>query len=88
MLLSMANAIAWGAILIASLFYQRPVSLLVPSVLGFGFLAYAHYTLDLAADAQAGVALIFIPIYALVPITVGAIIGYIVDRIVRRKAVG
>lgn len=78
------NAIAWGAILLASLFYQRPSSLLLPSVLGFGFLAYAHYSLDLSADAQAGVALVFIPIYALVPIAAGAIIGYIVDRIARR----
>ena len=81
LLLSAFNAIAWGAVLLASLFYKRPSSLLLPSVLGFGFLAYAHYSLDLAADAQAGVALAFIPIYALVPIGIGAIIGYIVDRV-------
>jgi hypothetical protein len=78
------NAIAWGAILLASLFYQRSSSLLLPSVLGFGFLAYAHFSLDLSADAQAGVALLFIPIYALAPIAAGAIIGYFVDRIARR----
>ena len=82
-LLNVANAVAWGAILIASLLYQRPASLLAPSLLGFGFLAYAHYGADLAADAQAGLALLFIPIYALVPITIGAIIGYIADRISR-----
>jgi len=74
------NAIAWGAIVLASLFYRRPSSLLLPSVLGFGFLAYAHYSLDLSADAQAGVALVFIPIYALAPIAVGAVIGYVIDR--------
>lgn len=78
------NAIAWGAILLASLLYRRPLSLLVPAVLGFAFLAYAHHGLDLSADAQAGVALVFIPLYALVPIAVGAVIGYVVDRIARR----
>ena len=41
------------------------------------------YGVDLAADAQAGLALLFIPIYALVPIIIGAIIGYIADRISR-----
>ena len=74
------NAIAWGAILVVSFLYRRPVSLFVPSLLGFGFLAWAHYTLDLAADAQAAIALIFIPIVALAPILVGAAIGYFLDR--------
>jgi len=74
------TAIAWGAILAVSFLYRQPVSLLVPSLLGFGFLAWAHYTLDLAADAQAAIALIFIPIVALAPILVGAAIGYFLDR--------
>ena len=74
------NAIAWGAILAVSFLYQRPASLLAPSLLGFGFLAWAHYSLDLAADAQAAVALIFIPVFALAPILVGTAIGYFLDR--------
>lgn len=78
------NSIAWGAILAISFMYRRPVSLIAPCLLGFGFLVWAHSTLDLRADAQAAIALIFIPIYALVPIVVGAVIGYIVDRRLRR----
>lgn len=74
------NAIAWGAILAISFMYRRPASLIAPCLLGFGYLAWAHSTLDLRADAQAGIALIFIPIYALVPIVVGGAIGYVVDR--------
>jgi|GEM_PF-631785 len=85
LLLGGFNAIAWGAILLASHFYRRPSSLLIPSILGFGFLAYAHYSLDLAADAQAAIAIVFIPIYALVPIGAGSIIGYLVDRAARRN---
>lgn len=74
------NAIAWGSILAASLKYQRPSSLLPPSILGFGFLAWAHYSLDLAADAQAAIALIFIPIIALGPILIGVLIGNALER--------
>lgn len=78
--LGVCNAIAWGAILATSLLYRRPASLLAPSLFGFGFLAWAHCSLDLTADAQAAVALIFIPIFALAPILFGAVIGYFLDR--------
>ena len=74
------NAIPWGAIIAVSFLYKRPSSLWAPALLGFGFLAFAHYSLDLAADAQAAVALVFIPIYALVPIAIGAIVGYFMGR--------
>lgn len=79
------NAIAWGAILALGSLYKRPASLLVPSLFGFAFLAWAHYSLDLAADAQAAIALVFIPVYALLPIAVGGLIGYGVDRYLRRQ---
>lgn len=78
--LSAFNAIAWGAIILVSLLYKRASSVWAPALLGFGFVAFAHYSLDLAADAQAAIALVFIPIYALVPIAIGAIIGYFMDR--------
>lgn len=87
MFLSVSNAIAWGCILAVSSKYERPVSLLVPCVLGFGFLAWAHGTLDLSADPQAAIALVIIPIYALVPIVVGGKLGYVLDRKLRRKVI-
>lgn len=74
------NAIAWGAIVAVSFLYKRPSSVWAPALLGFGFLAFAHYSLDLASDAQAAVAVAFIPIYALIPIAIGAIVGYFVGR--------
>ena len=80
------NAIAWGAILAISFMYRRPVSLVAPCILGFGFLAWAHATLDLRADAQSAIALVFIPIYALVPIALGGVMGYVVDRRMRRHS--
>ncbi|WP_280548234.1 hypothetical protein [Halomonas sp. 11-S5] len=79
------NAIAWGGILALSFMYERPVSLLAPCILGFGFLAWAHGTLDLGADPQAAIALIMIPVYALVPIAVGGALGYAFDCMLRRK---
>ncbi len=81
------NAISWGGILAVSFKYERPVSLLAPCILGFGFLAWAHGTLDLSADPQAAIAWVIIPFYAFVPIAVGGVLGYVVDRILRRKEV-
>jgi hypothetical protein len=86
LLLGGFNAIAWGAILLASLAYRHPASLLAPALCGFAFLAWAHATLDLQADAQSPLGLVFIPIYALVPIALGAGIGYAVDRRLRARA--
>ncbi|MGO1070408.1 hypothetical protein [Lysobacter sp. CA199] len=80
------NAVAWGAIVAVSLLYKRPSSVLGPALPGFGFVAFAHYSLDLAADAQAALGLVFIPIYALVPIALGAVAGYVIDRMKTRAA--
>ncbi len=85
-LLSGFNAIAWLSVLGISFLYQRPVSLLAPTLPGFGLLALGHYMLDLSADAQSPIALVFFPIYALVPILVGGIIGYLIDRYLRKTA--
>lgn len=78
------NAIAWGAILACSLAYRCPVSLMLPAALGFAYLAWGHYEVDLRADAQASLALVFLPIYALVPIAIGGALGYLLDRFLRR----
>ncbi|MEM7756274.1 MAG: hypothetical protein AAF297_11625 [Planctomycetota bacterium] len=78
------NAVAWGALLAASFLFRRPGPMLLPCALGFGFLAVMHYSLDLAADAQAAIALLFIPVYAVVPIAVGVAVGLPSERRSRR----
>ena len=80
------NAIAWGAIIVCSLAYKRPASLVLPALFGFAFLAWGHYQVDLRADAQASLALIFLPIYALLPIAIGGVLGYLLDRFLGRAA--
>ena len=65
LLLGGFNAITWGTLIGLSYLVRKPSPLIVPSAAGFGFLAYAHAHLDLASDAQAAVALVFIPIYGL-----------------------
>src|SRR6476659_3659337 len=55
------KAIVWRTLIGLSYLVRKPSPLIVPSVAGFGFLAYAHAHLDLASDAQAAVALVFIP---------------------------
>lgn len=79
------NAIAWGALLGASSLFRHPRPMLLPCLLGFGFLAWAHYNLDLAADAQAAIALVLIPIFAVVPIAIGVGLGWIGERLLRPK---
>ena len=79
------NAIAWGALLGASFLFRHPRPMLLPCLLGFGFLAWAHYNLDLAADAQAAIALVLIPIFAVVPIAIGVGLGWIGERLLRPK---
>lgn len=84
--LSGCNAIAWLAMLGISLLYRRPLSLLAPCLPGFGFLAWGYFSLDLAADAQAAIGLVILPIYALAPIALGGLVGYLSDR--RLRAAG
>jgi hypothetical protein len=79
------NALVWGSIVAISSLYRRPIALVFPCLLGFGFLACAHYTLDLSSDPQAALALAYIPIYALPFVAVGSVIGYLVDRRLRRN---
>lgn len=84
LLLGAFNAIAWGSMIALSFLFHRPVSLLFPCCAGFAFLGWAHFNLDLAADAQAAVALVFIPVFALLPIAVGGAFGYGLDRYLER----
>lgn len=80
LMLEAFNAIAWGSLLGLTFLIRRPIAMLAPCLLGFGFLAWTHATLDLAADAQAGIGIVLIPIYALAPIAVGGVIGLVLDR--------
>lgn len=64
-LLAFFNLPVWGSLLGLSFLVRKPSPLVLPAIFGFGFVAYAHAGLDLGADAQAAVALIFIPLYAL-----------------------
>jgi hypothetical protein len=80
LMLGACNAIAWGSLVALTFLIRRPRLMLIPCLLGFGFLAWSHATLDLAADAQAGLGLALIPVYALVPIGFGGVIGLVLDR--------
>ncbi|PUA26698.1 MAG: hypothetical protein B0W54_23460 [Cellvibrio sp. 79] len=74
------NAIAWGAVLSFTFLYKYKRSVIAPVLFGFVPLAWVHSVYDISSDAQAGVGLVFIPIYALAPIAVGGVIGYLIDR--------
>lgn len=82
------NAVAWGSIVACSFLYREPAALWAPTLLGFGYVGWAHYALDLSVDAQAGLGVVFIPLYALPFIAVGGVLGYLLDRRWRRRDTG
>lgn len=78
--LAACSAVVWGGLLLWSLAYRRVASLWVPALLGFGYLAWAYGTINLRSDAQAGLGLLMVPIWSLVPMIVGGLLGWAVDR--------
>lgn len=79
--ISAMNAPTWLTLLGLTYVYRRPISLVTPCLMTFGFLAWFHSSLDLSADAQAAIGLVFVPIAAIPFVCVGALAGYLVDRI-------
>ena len=80
LLIGKFNAICWGSVLLATLTYRNALSVLFPAAFGFAFAFWGNAMLDLASDAQAAIAIIFIPIYALPFVCVGWAIGFVFDR--------
>lgn len=79
------NALCWGSVLIASLTYRHVRSVWFPAILGLGAAGLGYGRLDLGADAQAPIGLIFIPIFALPWVAVGWLVGLVFDRLVFAK---
>jgi hypothetical protein len=51
------------------------------TILTYGYLGLKHYSLDLSADAQTAIALVFIPIYAIPVVFIAAVSGTIVSLV-------
>ena len=74
------NAITWVALLKLTSNYQHPRSLVIPAVLAYSVPLWLHSGVDLRADAQAAIALIIIPFYALPGAWIGSMIGRWYDK--------
>lgn len=74
------NAVAWGAVLLASLAYRHPSSVGYPAVLALASNLWLHGAVDLASDAQAAIALLVIPFMTLPFTATGFIVGWWIDR--------
>lgn len=66
LLLELFNVIAVGVAVLLTARYHRRLLWLLSVVPGYAFLWVAHSSLNLAGDAQAAVALVFIPLFSLV----------------------
>lgn len=73
--------------LILCICYWRyvPVTFFIALVTTTGLLVYFHHDYDLAADAQAAVGLIFIPIYTAVITTVLSGVFGLIELLLRRR---
>ncbi len=74
------NAVCWVPVIIGSKLYKQPSSIWYPAVGALASSAVMHATVDLAADAQAALALLVIPFLTLPFSATGWIIGYLVER--------
>ena len=79
------NAAMWVPILLWTKDYQHPKALAIPVILAFAFPLYLHSTVDLAADAQAAIALIVIPFFGLPGALIGTWLGRRYDRALSDK---
>jgi hypothetical protein len=80
------DALTWGSIIAATRSYQHVRSCWFPAVFGFALPLVAHTVVDLSADAQAAIALVIIPVYSLVGVVIGWLLGLWYDRRVTRLA--
>jgi len=76
----------WGSILAFSYMYRYPIALLPPILLGYGYIFWCFGVLDWGTDAQSAFGYIWFPIYSMVPIAVGAAVGYVMDRWIRLRS--
>lgn len=74
------NAVCWAPVIVGSGLYKRPSTIWYPAVGALASSAVMHSTVDLAADAQAALALVVIPFLTLPFSATGWIIGYMVER--------
>lgn len=80
------GAILWLPLLGLTWLYRFPHAMWPAGILGLGFALWAHASVDRMADVQNGLAVVWIPLLALVPAAVGALMGWGLDIRARRKA--
>lgn len=81
------GAVMWLPLLALTWLYRYRASMWPPALLGLGFAFWAHVSVDLQADAQAGIAVVMIPFLSLAPTAIGALMGWGLDWRLRRKPV-
>ena len=79
------NALVWAPLLALTWLYRDLRWLWLPALVGLGFLAWGHASLDLASDAQIGLAVAVLPVIALIPMLIAAVIAWWLDRQRTRK---
>ncbi|AMV22483.1 hypothetical protein [Planctomyces sp. SH-PL14] len=69
----------WFGLLALTSIYRKPISLLLPCVLVFGFLGLVHFVMSHDESRELAMGFIFLPLLALPLLLVGGLLGYAVD---------
>ncbi|HEY4663397.1 MAG TPA: hypothetical protein VIG85_00310 [Comamonas sp.] len=80
------GAVLWLPLLALTWLYRFPHAMWPSCILGLGFALWSHVSVDRVSDVQNGLAVVWIPLMALVPAAVGALMGWGLDIRARRKA--
>lgn len=83
--LGLFNAITWGGVLLAARTHRHESAAAFPALFGFSFAAFAYGSLDLTSSSTAAVAVVFIPLWSLPFVLVGAFAGRWWDRRLTRE---
>jgi hypothetical protein len=73
------NSIAVAAAAFATVLFPKKHLWAIPVGAGYGFVALMHGTLDLSSDAQAAVALVFIPVYSVFFFVIGGGFAFMIQ---------
>lgn len=78
--LSLMNLVDWAPVVATCWILRAPTAIVTTAIVGYALPAVLHALIDLRSDAQAAIALMFLPFGALPGVLVGCVLGRMVDR--------
>lgn len=84
--LEITTAFIWVPIVAGTLLFRWPLAAVVSAAIGFAFAVYGYVSLGFSTDAQTAIGYVFVPVFSAPLVVVGWVIGFVIDRYLRRRA--